>query len=105
MSIARAFLKRARIVLIDEASSALDPENEIAVSQAIANLAGDPDRTVIVIAHRPSTLAAADQVIVLDAGRVAEIGKPEELRQGEGIFARLFDQYERARSWHIVKRA
>lgn len=105
VSIARAFLKRARIVLIDEASSALDPENEIAVSQAIANLAGDPDRTVIVIAHRPSTLAAADQVIVLDAGRVAEIGKPEELRQGEGIFARLFDQYERARSWHIVKRA
>jgi len=105
VSIARAFLKRARIVLIDEASSALDPENEIAVSQAIANLAGDPDRTVIVIAHRPSTLAAADQVIVLDAGRVAEIGKTEELRQGEGIFARLFDQYERARSWHIVKRA
>lgn len=53
VSIARAFLKKARIVLIDEAASALDPENERAISEAIAGLARDPDRTVIIIAHRP----------------------------------------------------
>lgn len=101
VSIARAFLKQARIVLIDEASSALDPENERAVAEAIANLSSDGRRTVIVIAHRPVTLAAADQVITLDKGRVVEIGSPEHLRQSGGVFARLFSQYERARSWRI----
>jgi ATP-binding cassette subfamily B protein IrtB len=101
VSIARAFLKRARIVLIDEAASALDPENEAAVSAAIAQLAADPDRTVIVIAHRPATLEAADFVVALDGGRVAETGKPAELLQTGGIFARLHGQYERARGWHL----
>ncbi|MDO3676933.1 ABC transporter ATP-binding protein [Paenibacillus ehimensis] len=103
VSIARAFLKKARIVLIDEAASALDPANERAIAEAIAGLARDPNRTVIVIAHRPSTLAAADHVIALDGGRVAETGTPAELRQAGGIFARLYGQYERARSWHITK--
>lgn len=101
VSIARAFLKQARIVLIDEASSALDPENERAVAEAIANLSSDGCRTVIVIAHRPVTLAAADQVIALDKGRVVEIGSPTHLRQSGGVFAPLFSQYERARSWRI----
>lgn len=101
VSIARAFLKQASIVLIDEASSALDPENERAVAEAIANLSSDGRRTVIVIAHRPVTLAAADQVIALDKGRVVEIGSPTHLRQSGGVFARLFSQYERARSWRI----
>lgn len=102
VSIARAFLKRAPIVLIDEAASALDPENESAISQAIAALSDDPGRTVIVIAHRPTTLATADQVIALDGGRIAEIGTPAELRDAEGTFARLYHQYEHARSWHIT---
>jgi len=101
VSIARAFLKQASIVLIDEASSALDPENERAVAEAIANLSSDGRRTVIVIAHRPVTLAAADQVIALDKGRVVEIGSPAHLRQSGGVFARLFSQYERVRSWRI----
>ncbi|WP_158889693.1 ABC transporter ATP-binding protein [Amycolatopsis anabasis] len=105
VSIARAFLKHARIVLIDEAASALDPENERAISQAIANLAQDPDRTVIVIAHRPATLATADQVVALDGGRVTEVGTPAELRDSAGTFARLYDQYEHARSWHITAKA
>lgn len=92
------------MVLIDEAASALDPENERAVSEAIARLARDRSRTVIVIAHRPATLAAADQVVALAAGRVAEIGSPKELRAAGGIFAKLYEQYERARSWHIAER-
>ncbi|WP_424186629.1 ABC transporter ATP-binding protein [Actinokineospora sp. G85] len=101
VSIARAFLKQARIVLLDEAGSALDPENEAAVSEAIANLATDPDRTVIVIAHRPATLAMADAVIALDAGRVVEQGTPAELRETGGVFARVYAQYQNARGWHI----
>lgn len=101
VSIARAFLKTAPIVLIDEAASALDPENERAVSDAIAGLAADESRTVIVIAHRPATLTAADRVVVLDAGRVVETGTPADLRASGGPFARLYDQYERARGWRI----
>ncbi|MDJ1640039.1 ABC transporter ATP-binding protein [Streptomyces pakalii] len=74
VAIARAMLKRARIVLVDEASSALDPENEAAITRAIANLGADPGRTVIVIAHRPATLEVADLVVSLDGGRVVESG-------------------------------
>ncbi|GAA0935757.1 ABC transporter ATP-binding protein [Nonomuraea longicatena] len=102
VAIARAILKRARIVLVDEASSALDPENEAAITQAIANLGDDPDRTVIVIAHRPATLAAADHVISLDGGRVAETGTPAQLLSTGGAFARISRQYERARQWRIA---
>ncbi|WP_020673545.1 ABC transporter ATP-binding protein [Amycolatopsis nigrescens] len=101
VSIARAFLKQAPIVLIDEAGSALDPENERAISHAIADLAKEPGRTVIVIAHRPATLATADHVVALDAGRVTETGTPAELHRAGGTFARLYNQYEHARSWHI----
>lgn len=102
VSIARAFLKKARIVLIDEASSALDPENERAISQAIINLSNDANRTVIVIAHRPTTLAAADHVIALDAGRIVEAGPPERLKRQGGFYARLHAQYEQARGWRIA---
>lgn len=102
VAIARAILKRARIVLIDEASSALDPENEAAVCRAIANLGEDPDRTMIVIEHRPATLATADQVVALEGGRVVEAGTPTQLLQTGGIFAQLNNQYERARNWRIA---
>ncbi len=60
---------------------------------------------MIVIAHRPATLAAADQVVALEAGRIAEAGKPMELRQAGGIFARLYSQYEQARNWHIARQS
>ncbi|EKF18532.1 ABC transporter ATP-binding protein [Nitratireductor pacificus] len=102
VSIARAFLKKARIVLIDEASSALDPENEQAIAQAIVALSSNAERTVIVIAHRPTTLAAADQVVALDAGRVAEFGATEDLQHAGGFFARLYGQYAQARNWRIA---
>ncbi|RJO70077.1 ABC transporter ATP-binding protein [Nocardia panacis] len=105
VSIARAFLKHARIVLLDEAGSALDPENENAIGAAIANLGRDPERTLIVIAHRPATLATADHVVTLDSGAVSEIDTPAQLRAAGGIFARLYTQYEHARNWHITTTA
>ncbi|MEV6279143.1 ABC transporter ATP-binding protein [Nocardia sp. NPDC051832] len=105
VAIARAMLKQARIVLVDEASSALDPENEAAVTQAISNLGADPGRTVIVIAHRPATLAAADQVVSLDRGRVVEAGTPAALLRSGGMFARISRQSERARHWRIESSA
>jgi ATP-binding cassette subfamily B protein len=71
---------------------------------AIANLGDDPDRTVIVIARRPATLAAADRMVSLDGGRVVETGTPAELLRTDGAFARLSHQYERARSWRIANR-
>jgi ATP-binding cassette subfamily B protein len=103
VSIARAFLKNSRIVLIDEAVSALDPENERAISDAIAELAKGTERTIVIIAHRPSTLAAADWVVALDGGRVVEVGAPGELLRSGGIFAGLYKQYERAGGWRIGK--
>lgn len=102
VSIARAFLKKARIVLIDEASSALDPENERAISQAIVNLAADAGRTVIVIAHRPTTLAAADYVVALDAGRVVESGAAATLREAGGVFAGLYEHQKLVRAWRLA---
>ncbi|MDL5511100.1 ABC transporter ATP-binding protein [Arenibacter sp. M-2] len=101
VSIARAFLKNARIVLIDEASSALDPENEKAISLAISNLTNNPERTVIVIAHRSNILKYVNQIIVLDKGQVAEFGSPEELLKKNGMFAHLYKQFEESRNWDI----
>ncbi|OBK81651.1 ABC transporter [Mycolicibacter heraklionensis] len=102
VSIARAFLKNADIVLIDEAASALDPENAHAISEAIAELAGDPGRTVIVIAHQPATLAAADYVVALDCGHIIESGSPAELLDANGLFARLHHRNVAANSWRIA---
>ncbi|QVQ52906.1 ABC transporter ATP-binding protein [Spiractinospora alimapuensis] len=102
VALARAFLKDARVVLVDEGASALDPENERAISDAIAALATDDRRTVVVIAHRPATLRAADRVVALDEGAVVESGPARELRTGDGLFARLHSQYERANQWQIT---
>jgi ATP-binding cassette subfamily B protein len=104
VSIARAFLKDVSIVLIDEAVSALDSQNERAVCEAIADLSADPARTVIIIAHHPSILASADNVVALNGGRVAEAGTPEELLRSGGIYAKLYKQYERVQGWRINQR-
>ncbi|GAC66925.1 ABC transporter ATP-binding protein [Gordonia soli] len=104
VAIARAILKEARIVLVDEASSALDPQNEAAVTDAIAELGADPERTTIVIAHRPATLRSADRVIALADGRVAEAGMPADLIAADGVFARLIGQADDARRWRITDR-
>jgi len=89
IAIARAILKNAPILILDEATSALDTESEMLVQQALNNLMAG--RTTIVIAHRLSTVRRADRIVVLDAGRVAEMGAHQELLRLDGIYRRLYD--------------
>lgn len=89
IAIARALLKNAPILILDEATSHLDTESESLVQGALANLMAN--RTVIVIAHRLSTVRRADRIVVLDRGRIAEIGRHEELVNGGGLYQRLHE--------------
>ena len=89
IAIARALLKNAPILILDEATSHLDTESEMLVQRALANLM--EDRTVIVIAHRLSTVRRADKIIVLDQGRICEVGRHDELVSRGGIYQRLYD--------------
>jgi subfamily B ATP-binding cassette protein MsbA len=89
IAIARALLKNAPILVLDEATSALDSESEALVQSALQNLM--TGRTVIVIAHRLSTVRRADRIVVLENGTIAEIGRHEELMQKAGIYRKLYD--------------
>jgi subfamily B ATP-binding cassette protein MsbA len=89
IAIARALLKNAPILILDEATSHLDTESEVLVQHALANLMRN--RTVIVIAHRLSTVRRADKIVVLDRGRITEIGNHEDLVNGGGIYQRLHE--------------
>lgn len=89
IAIARAILKNAPILILDEATSALDTESEMMVQQALNNLM--IGRTTIVIAHRLSTVRRADRIVVMDAGRVAEMGTHQELLERDGIYRRLYE--------------
>ena len=101
VSIARALLKRAPIVLLDEATSALDAENEANVVAAIEELRRAS--TLVVIAHKLETIAAADQVAVLgDDGRVAQVGRHEQLVEVDGPYRDFWTQRTRARGWALV---
>jgi len=99
ISIARAILKDAPIVILDEPTAALDTESEVAVQSAIDALVRD--RTVIVIAHRLSTIAAADQILVVDGGQVVESGRHGELLAQGGRYARMWQAQQSAKDWHI----
>ena len=90
ISIARALLKNAPIVLLDEATAALDPENELYIQAAIDELV--KDKTVVVIAHRLNTICRADQIVVIDKGAVVQHGTHETLIQGKGLYKALWDE-------------
>ncbi|MFF3027169.1 ABC transporter ATP-binding protein [Microbacterium sp. NPDC057944] len=94
LSIARALLADAPVLVLDEATAFADPESEAAIQDALAVLVAD--RTVLVIAHRLHTIVDVDQIVVLDRGRVVERGAPDELRNADGLFSRLWAANERA---------
>ena len=94
ISIARALLKDAPIVLLDEATASLDVENETKIQAGISELV--KNKTVLIIAHRMRTIANADKIVVLADGTVIETGRPEELRQKSGIFAHMVERQTKA---------
>ena len=99
ISIARAMLKDAPIILLDEATASLDPENEVEVQKAIDSLI--KGRTVIAIAHRLKTIKDADRIIVLDNGRIKEEGTHDELVRNEGLYAHLWNIQESISGWKL----
>ncbi|MBQ3374459.1 MAG: ABC transporter ATP-binding protein [Oscillospiraceae bacterium] len=99
VALARAILKDAPIVVLDEATAFADPENEALIQKAFAVLT--KGRTVIMIAHRLSTVVGADKIIVLDSGCVIEQGTHEELLKADGLYARMWADYQQAVKWRI----
>lgn len=99
ISIARALLKNAPVILLDEATASLDPENEVLIQNAISRLIAG--KTVLVIAHRLRTIAGADQIIVLDEGRIEETGTHEKLMEHPGLYRRLFDIQMKSQEWMV----
>lgn len=100
ISIARAILKNAPVILLDEATSSLDPENEVEMQKAISRLV--QGRTVIMIAHRLKTVVKADKIIVMDKGKVVEQDKHEELLVCGGLYAKLWDIQSRTSGWKVI---
>ena len=99
ISIARAFLKDAPIILLDEATASLDVENETAIQEALSRLI--KNKTVLIIAHRMRTVAGADKVVVLKDGIVAEQGRPDELYARNELYAHMVDLQSASQNWTI----
>lgn len=101
LSIARAFLKNAPILILDEATAFADPDNERLVQQAFENLSRD--KTVIMIAHRLSTVTNADQIYVLKDGKIAESGTHEGLLKMDGIYSHMWSEYNKSVNWQVQR--
>jgi ATP-binding cassette subfamily B protein len=99
ISIARAFIKNAPIVVLDEITSNVDPVNETKIQKAISALA--KDRTVLVIAHHLRTIRGADQIIVFNEGRIEQKGTHEELLKDYGLYHALWASQEQAKGWKL----
>ena len=103
IAIARALIKDAPILLVDEATAALDAENQAVIAQALTRLRGQ--RTLVVIAHQLSTVAMADQIVVLEGGEIVEQGTPTQLRESQGRYAGFLNQRRAAKGWRITPAA
>lgn len=100
ISIARAMLKDAPIIILDEATASVDPENEHLIQAAISRLTSG--KTIITIAHRLATVTNADQILVVDEGRIAQRGTHDELMEQEGRYRSFIEARQRAEGWKIV---
>lgn len=100
VALARAILKDAEIIVLDEATAFADPENEVLIQKALRTLT--KGRTVIMIAHRLSTVVGADRIIVLDQGTIVQEGTHDELTTFDGLYARMWKDYTKAAEWKIT---
>ena len=100
ISIARAMLKDAPIVILDEATANVDPENEKELVEAVDALT--KEKTIIMIEHRLKTVRKTDQIVVVDKGRIVQQGTHNQLMKQEGIYKRFVDSREQAVSWKLV---
>ncbi len=100
ISIARAIMKDAPIIVLDEATANVDPENEKELTEAIQNLTRE--KTMIMIAHRLKTVKNADQIVVIDKGKIVQKGRHDELMQKDGIYRNFVSGRKQAVSWKIA---
>lgn len=99
ISIARAIMKDSPVIILDEATANVDPENEKELTEAIEALT--KDKTIIMIAHRLKTVRHADQILVVDGGRIVQQGTHEELLEQDGIYRRFVEAREQAVGWKL----
>ena len=99
ISIARAILKDAPVIMLDEATASIDPENEVLIQKAIHSLV--KDKTVIMIAHRLQTVVKANQILVLEAGKLVQQGTHTQLSEQNGVYRRFLEARLEASNWQI----
>jgi len=100
ISIARAILKDAPVIILDEATASIDPENEHLIQSAVSELTRG--KTIITIAHRLATIQNADQILVVQDGQIAEKGSHKELIRHNGLYKRFIEIREKAEDWKIT---
>ena len=102
IAIARAILKDAPIILLDEATAFTDPENEYQIQQALSELS--KGKTVVIVAHRLSTIQNVDKIYVVEKGEIAEQGSHTELLATDGLYAKMWKEYQTIFSWNINRK-